>query len=69
MSGTGWKCEFKLVISSKDGVSLKDFNDSLDRFVVGMVDGIPDSGTAAPKSAIDGWSGGLELPVADDYPK
>jgi hypothetical protein len=69
MSGTGWKCEFKLVICSKDGVSLKDFYDSLDKFVNDLIDVIPDTGTAAPESAIDGWSGGLDSPVADDYPE
>jgi hypothetical protein len=64
-----WKCNFTLEILSKEGVSLEDFNTSLDKFVNDLIDVIPDTGTAAPESAIDGWSGGLDSPVADDYPE
>ena len=57
-----WKCDFKLEIISKEGVSLSDFNDSLDQFVSDWIDVIPDTGTAAPESAIDFWHGGLHFP-------
>ena len=57
-----WKCNFKLEIISKEGVSLSDFNDSLDKFVSDWIDVIPDTGTAAPESAIDFWHGGLHFP-------
>jgi|TARA_R110000824_G_scaffold305615_1_gene493410 hypothetical protein len=69
MPKPGWKCDFKLVISSKDGVSLKEFNDSLDRFVASMIDSLPETGRASPKSAIGSWSGGLDLPFSDEDPE
>jgi uncharacterized protein YggL (DUF469 family) len=46
-----WKCNFTLEILSKEGVSLEDFNTSLDKFVNDLIDVIPDTGTAAPESA------------------
>ena len=61
-----WKCNFKLEIISKEGVSLDDFNDSLDKFVSDWIDVIPDTGTAAPESAIDFWHGGLHFPPNDE---
>ncbi len=56
-----WKCDFKIEIISKGGVSLEDFNTSLDKFVNDLIDVIPDTGTAAPESAIDFWHGGLQI--------
>ena len=55
-----WKCNFTLEILSKEGVSLEAFNTSLDKFVNDLIDVIPDTGTAAPESAIDCWHGGLQ---------
>ena len=69
MTETNWKCNFKLVINSKDGVSLEDFNASLDKFIINMIDGLPNTGTADPESAISGWSGGLNLPIPNDDPE
>ena len=60
-----WKCNFKLEIISKEGASLDDFNASLDKFVSDWIDVIPDTGTAAPESAIDFWHGGLHFPPDD----
>ena len=64
-----WKCNFKLEIISKAGVSLEDFNSSLDKFVSDWIDVIPDTGTAAPESAIDFWHGGLHFPPDDKEQK
>ena len=54
-----WKCSFTLQIISKEGASLEDFNNSVDKFVNDWIDVIPDTGTAAPESAIDLWHGGI----------
>ena len=61
-----WKCNFKLEIISKEGASLDDFNASLDKFVSDWIDVIPDTGTAAPESAIDFWHGGLHFPPDEE---
>ncbi len=54
-----WKCNFTIEIISREGASLDDFNASVDKFVTDWVDVIPDTGTAAPESAIDFWHGGV----------
>ena len=61
-----WKCNFTLEILSKEGVSLEAFNTSLDKFVNDLIDVIPDTGTAAPESAIDSWHGGLQSLLPDE---
>ena len=61
-----WKCNFKLEIISKPGASLEDFNASLDKFVSDWIDVIPDTGTAAPESAIDFWHGGIGFSPDED---
>ena len=68
-NGKQWKCSFTLEILSKEGASLDDFNASLDKFVNDWIDVIPDTGTAAPESAIDFWHGGLHFPPNDEEQK